>query len=119
VTGSSGQPPALPAYLAGHGFGPHPGHGTWFDHDTGRGIIRVVFEPGEETQLISLAPASICQYKVLFSPGTPDTVIIAALEAALTPCRPPGAGPAPGSRAGLRRPGAIPDGTCQRKADPR
>lgn len=106
MTASSGQPPALPAYLASHRFGPHAGH-AWFDRDTGHGIIRVVCEPGEDTQLICLTPAGVCRYKALFSPGTPHTVIIAALEAALNP-PPPRAGSPPGSRAGRRRAGNEP-----------
>lgn len=84
MTSSSGQPSALAGYLADHGFLPDGGDGTWYDRDTGHGIIRVVCELGEETQLISLAPASVCRYKVLFSPGTPPAVIIAALEAGLS-----------------------------------
>ncbi len=60
----------------------------------------MVHEAGEETLLISLAPHSICRYKALFSAGTPDAVIIAAVHAALSP--PPDAGTQP-SRAARRR----------------
>ena len=36
------------------------------------------------TGLICLAPASVCQYKITFSPGAPHAVTIAAVKAALT-----------------------------------
>jgi hypothetical protein len=79
---STSQP--LDAYLRGHGFTPAPGHATWLDHPTADGMtIRVVCEPEEETQLIALAPHSVCLYKAMFYAGTPDAVIIAAVEAAL------------------------------------
>jgi hypothetical protein len=32
--------------------------GAWFDRGTGQRTIRVVYEPGEETQLIFLAKAA-------------------------------------------------------------
>jgi hypothetical protein len=51
-------------------------------------IIWVVHEPGEETHLISLSSNSICLYEILFSPDTPDAVIIAVIDAALSPLRP-------------------------------
>jgi hypothetical protein len=79
---STSQP--LDAYLRGHGFTPAPGHATWLDHPTADGMtIRVVCEPEEETQLIALAPHSVCLYKAMFYAGTPDAVIIAAVQAAL------------------------------------
>ena len=81
---SSRQLPDLDRYLARHGFAPHPVNSTWLDRSTGPGIIRVVREPEEETQLICLAPHSVCLYKATFSPGTPDAVVIAAVEAALS-----------------------------------
>ena len=81
--------------------------GTWFDHDTGDGIIRVVHEPGEETQLISLSPAVGCRYKAMFYAGTPDAVIIAAVRAALrlppdARTQPPRAAPMRGRPPGTR-----------------
>ena len=90
MTSSSGQLPELDRYLARRGFAPHPVNSTWLDRSTGQGIIRVVREPEEETQLICLAPHSVCLYKAAFSLGIPDAVIIAAVEAALVP--PPQAG---------------------------
>jgi hypothetical protein len=75
--------PTLAEYLAAHGFAPAPGHPTWHDHPAPDGTIRVVCEPGEETQLISLSPAVGCRYKAMFYVGTPDAVIIAAVRAAL------------------------------------
>lgn len=84
---STSQP--LNAYLRGHGFTPAPGHDTWLDHSAADGTtIRVVCPPGEETQLIALAPHLVCLYKAMFYVGTPDAVIIAAVEAALTLGRP-------------------------------
>ena len=80
---SSSHPPELDRYLARHGFAPHPGNSTWLDRDTGQQIIRIVREPGEETLLICLSPRSVCLHEAMFSPGTPDAVIIAALETAL------------------------------------
>jgi hypothetical protein len=82
---SSSHPPELDRYLARHGFAPHPGNSTWLDRDTGQQIIRIVREPGEETLLICLSPRSVCLYEAMFSPGTPDAVIIAVLETALSP----------------------------------
>ena len=61
----------------------------------GQQIIRVLHEPGEDTLLIRLTPHSVCLYEAVFSPGTPDAVITAAIEAALSPPTPPlQAGPA-------------------------
>ena len=85
MTSSSRQLPELDRYLARHGFAPHPGNSTWLDRDTGQQIIRILHEPGEATLLICLTPHSACLYEAVFSPGTPDTVIIAALETALSP----------------------------------
>jgi len=93
MTSSSRPPLELDRYLARHGFAPHPGNTGWLDRDTGQQIIRVLQEPGEETLLICLTPRSVCLYEAVFSPGTPDAVIIAALETALSP--PP---PQPGRR---------------------
>jgi hypothetical protein len=66
---SSDQSPALARYLQDHGFLPNGSHSTWYDRNAGRGIIRAVCEPGEETQLICLDPAGVCRYKALFSPA--------------------------------------------------
>jgi len=90
---SSSQPPDLDRYLARHGFRPHASHSTWLDRDDGQHVIRVVREPEEQTQLICLTPRSGCMYQAAFSLGTPDAVIIAAVEAALPPAR--GGRPAP------------------------
>ena len=84
MTSSSGQLPDLDRYLARHGFAPHPVTSAWLDRGTGQGIIRVVREPEEQTQLICLAPHGICLYQAAFSLGTPDAMIIAAVEAALS-----------------------------------
>ncbi len=92
---SSSQPPDLGKYLARRGFTPSPGNPTWLDRETGQQTVRVLHEPGETTLLYSLAPRGVCLYEAVFSPGTPDTVIIAAIEAALRPPRP---GPASARR---------------------
>ena len=96
---SNRRPPTLLEYLIEHDFVPQA-EGTWFDHRTRDGIIRVVCQPGEEAQLISLTPAIVCRFKVMFYVGTPDTVIIAAVRAALR--LPPDAGSQP-SRPAPRR----------------
>ena len=85
---SSSQPAALSRYLARHGFAPGPSNPAWLDHDTGHQVIRVLHEPGETTLLYCLAPHNVCLYEAVFSPGTPDAVITAAIGAALSP--PPG-----------------------------
>jgi hypothetical protein len=79
---SNRRPPTLLEYLIEHDFAP-VAEDTWFDRDTGDGIIRVVYQPGEETQLIALTPAIGCRFKVMFYVGVPDAVIIAAVRAAL------------------------------------
>ena len=99
---SSSQPPDLDRYLARHGFRPQASHSTWLDRDNGQYVIRVVREPEEQTQLICLAPRSACVYQAVFSPGTPDAVIIAAVEAALSPAPPQAA-----SRTGRPRAGGA------------
>jgi hypothetical protein len=88
---SSSKPAALGQYLARRGFAPSPGNPTWLDLDTGQQTLRVLHEPGETTLLYCLAPRSVCLYEAVFSPGTPDAVITAAIEAALSP-PPPQAG---------------------------
>jgi hypothetical protein len=85
TSNSSHQPSELNRYLARCGFTLHAGNRTWLDRDTGQQIIRVVRELGEQTELIALTPPSACLYKAIFSPGTPDDVIIAAIKAALSP----------------------------------
>jgi len=82
VTGSSDQPSAIRSYLTDHGFTPSLRQATWLDRTTAHRTVRVVSAPGEDTELICLAPHGICQYKATFSPGTPDSVIIASIEAA-------------------------------------
>ena len=85
---SGSQPPDLGQYLARRGFGPSPGNPAWLDLGTGQQTVRVLHEPGETTLLYCLAPRSVCLYEAVFSPGTPDTVIIAAVETVLNPPRP-------------------------------
>jgi hypothetical protein len=94
---SSHQPPGLARYLARHRFAPNPGNPTWLDRDTGQHSIRVLHEPGETTVLYCLDQHRCCLYEAVFSPGTPDAVITAVIDAALSP-PPPQAG-----RAGPRR----------------
>jgi hypothetical protein len=78
------QPSAsLDQYLTRHGFAPHPGNSACLDHDTGQQIIRVRHDPGEATLLYCLTPNAVCLYEAVFSPGTPDAVIIAAVQTAL------------------------------------
>jgi hypothetical protein len=89
---SNRRRPTLLEYLIEHDFRPQA-EGAWFDHHTVDGTTRVVHEPGEETQLISLTPAIGCRFKVMFYAGTPDAVIIAAVRAALR--LPPDAVPQP------------------------
>jgi len=98
TSNNSHQPSELDRYLARCGFTPHASGSTWSDRDTRQQITRVVREPGEQTELISLTPHSACLYKAAFSPRTPDAVITSALQAALN-LLPPQAGPSPG-RAG-------------------
>jgi hypothetical protein len=88
----------LDRYLARHGFRPHASHSSWLDRDSGQHVIRVVREPEERTQLICLAPRSACVYQAAFSLGTPDAVIIAAVQAALSLAPPQAAGTGPGRR---------------------
>ena len=98
---SSSKPAALGQYLARRGFAPSPGNPTWLDLDTGQQTLRVLHEPGETTLLYCLAPRSVCLYEAVFSPGTPEAVITAAIEAALSP--PPAPGRPPPGQAGHRR----------------
>ena len=90
---SSSQPDALGQYLARRGFAPNSGNPAWLDLGTGQRTVRVLHEPGEATLLYCLAPRSVCLYEAVFSPGTPDAVITAAIEAALSRPRPASAGP--------------------------
>jgi hypothetical protein len=80
---STSRPPTLLEHLIEHDFTP-VAEGAWFDHDTGEHIIRVVHQPREETQLIALAPHGACLYQASFDGETPDAVITAAVEAALS-----------------------------------
>jgi len=81
---TSSQPAALGRYLARHGFAPSPADPAWLDLDTGHQVTRVVHQPGETTYLYCLDPRRGCLYEARFSPGTPDAVITAAIEAALS-----------------------------------
>ena len=67
------QPQDFDRYLARRGFRPHASHSTWLDRDTRQGIIRVVREPGEQTELICLTPRSICLYTVSYTHQTLDS----------------------------------------------
>ena len=87
MTTNSSQPIDLTQYLARRGFAPSPGNPSWLDLGTGQQTVRVLHEPGEATLLYCLAPHSVCLYEAVFSPGTPDAVITAAIEAALSPPR--------------------------------
>jgi hypothetical protein len=82
---SSSQPTGLGQYLQRRGFTPNPGNPAWLDHETGQQTVRVLHEPGEATLLYCLTPRSVCLYEAVFSPGTPDAVITAAIKAALSP----------------------------------
>ena len=81
-------PDALHQYLARHGFAPHPGNSAWLDRDTGPQIIRACHHLGEATLLHCLTPHTVCLYEAVFSPGTPDAVIIAAVQTALRTSHP-------------------------------
>jgi hypothetical protein len=118
MTSSSRQLPELDRYLARHGFTPPPGNTGWLDRGTGQQIIRVLHKPGEETLLICLTPRSVCLYEAVFSPGTPDAVIIAALEAALSPPPPKTAGAGPG-QAPAQRARTKETGNKKGSGDPR
>jgi hypothetical protein len=78
------RPPTVLEYLIEQGFLPQH-DGAWLDRRIGRAVIRVVYQPGEEAELIRLDPPGVCRYQVAFSPGTPHAVIIAAVRAALPP----------------------------------
>jgi hypothetical protein len=82
---SVSQSQDLGQYLARRGFTPNPGNPTWLDREAGQQTVRVLYEPGEATLLYCLAPRSVCLWEAVFSPGCPDAVIIAAIEAALSP----------------------------------
>lgn len=116
---SNRRPPTLLEYLIEHDFAP-VAEGTWFDHHTRDGIIRVVHQPGEEAQLIGLTPAIACRFKVMFHAGTPDAVIIAAVRAALR--LPPDTGaqsPRGAQGAGRRHSGHEPTVSRRREVGPR
>ena len=94
---TSSQPAGLGHYLARHGFAPNPGNTAWLDRDTGQQIIRVLCQPGETAWLYCLDPDRGCLYEVRFSPGIPDAVIIAVIEAASSSPLPAQARVGPGS----------------------
>lgn len=75
----------LGQYLARRRFAPSPGHPAWLDHTTRQQTIRIVHEPGETTFLYCLDPHGACRYEARFTPGTPDAVITAAIDAAFSP----------------------------------
>jgi hypothetical protein len=81
----------LASNLARHGSAPNPGNPAWLGRDTGQQTIRVLHEPGQTALPYCLDPHRGRLYEAVFRPGTPDAVIIAAIEAALSPS-PPQAG---------------------------
>lgn len=85
TTSSSNQPDALSQYLVRSGFTPNSDNPAWLDHETTQQTVRVLHPPGETTQLYCLDLRSWCLYEATFSPGTPDAVLTAAIEAALNP----------------------------------
>jgi hypothetical protein len=89
---SSSQPATLGRYLLRHGFAPSPGNPTWLERGTGQQTVRILHEPGEATLLYCLDVHSVCLYEAVFSPGTPDAVISAAIEATAVSSVPPQAG---------------------------
>ena len=99
---SASQSQDLGQYLDLRGFTPNPGNPTWLDRESGQQTVRVLHEPGETTLLYCLLSRGWCLYEAVFSPGTPDAVITAAIEAALSPSPPPAgrelARPASGQR---------------------
>ena len=118
MTSSSRPSLELDRYLACHGFAPHPGNSTWLDRHTRQQIIRILHKPGEETLLICLTPRSACLYEAVFSPGTPDAVIIAAVDAALSPPPPETAGTGP-EQAPAQRARTQETGNKKGSGDPR
>ena len=84
---STSQPLDLTQYLARCGFAPSPENPAWLDLGAGHQSIRVLHEPGETTVLYCLGSRG-CLYEAVFSPGAPDAVITAAVEAALGPPSP-------------------------------
>ena len=104
VMTSSSKPTALGQYLARRGFAPTPGNPAWLDRGTGQQTVRVLHEPGETTLLYCLDAHGVCLYEAVFSPGTPDAVIIAASKphSARTSPRRPGPGPGRSRASGAR-----------------
>jgi hypothetical protein len=98
---SSTQPPDLRATLAERGFAPNPVNPAWLELDTGQQVVRVRPDPEESALLHCLDQRGWCLYEAVFSPGTPDAVITAAIEAALS--RPGPASPGPGQEPARRR----------------
>ena len=89
---SSSHPSTLRQYLARRCFKPAPANPAWRDRATGQQVIRVLHHPGETTLLYCLDQSGCCLYEAVFSPGTPDTLVIAAIHAALTPPLPQAGG---------------------------
>jgi hypothetical protein len=104
---SSSQPPDLGQYLQRRGFAPNPGNPAWLELGTGQQTVRVLHEPGETTLLYCLDSHGVCLYEAIFSPGTPDAVITAAIEAALSPPPAGGAGPGRPQASGARAKGRV------------
>jgi hypothetical protein len=78
-------------YLARRGIRPHASHSAWLDRDTRQSIIRVVHEPDEQNPADLPGTAQRLPVPDHLQLGTPDAVIITAVEAALSP-PPPQAG---------------------------
>jgi hypothetical protein len=85
----------LAGYLRRRGFAPNPGNPTWLGCHSGQQTVRILYQPGETALLYCLTTHSACLYEAVFSPGTPDTVIIAAVKAALDNAQAAGSQPAP------------------------
>lgn len=70
--------------------------GAWFDRRGGSRITRVVWDGEEETQVIALTLRGVGLYKAVLSPGTPEPVITAVIEAALAQAQAAAPGEGPG-----------------------
>jgi hypothetical protein len=101
---TSSTRPGLAGCLASRGLAPSPGSPAWPGRAAGQQVVRALHEPGDVTWLHCLDGHRRCLYEAELSPGTPESVVIAAIEAvvALAAARP---APGTGARQG-RRPGA-------------
>lgn len=95
-------------YLMELGFMPQD-EGAWFDRREGSRITRVVWDGEEETQVIALTSRGVCLYKAMFSPGAPEPVITAVIEAALAQAQAAAPGENPASSPSRRRRGRDDD----------